>query len=198
MGRTSLLYIVSFLLLFSPALRAQEKGVFRGCDGGMMIHTGYISCDIPSLGYRASGAPIGVGGVARAHLGSHWRVGGEGYVSKLGQMHNGSYIRYGWGGLLADFCWEFGKWMPYAGLTLGGGRITHYLMFEEADTEWGQVKNAVYHSSPFFAVDPYLGCDYAVSKVFRLTLKIDFLNGIGKNLNMPRGPRFYLGFLFYH
>lgn len=44
--------------------------------------------------------PFGIGGVIRVHLGDHWRVGSEGYVSTIKQANNGSYVKYGWGGLL--------------------------------------------------------------------------------------------------
>lgn len=193
-------YLIAILLAgaISFQLSAQEKKLYRGFDGGMLVHTGYLSGNISTLSYNAKGAPIGIGGVARVHLGSHWRIGAEGYVSKLSQLHNGSYIRYGWGGILADFYYVFGRWMPYLGFTVGGGKLTHLLMFEPSSEEWGQVRNSVYHSSTFLALDPYLGCDYTLSNTFHLTLRVDCLNGIGQNLQMPKGPRFYIGFLFYH
>lgn len=95
-------FSLAFILLFAllPGLKAQEAKVVSGFDGGMMLHTGYISGDIGQLKHTASGMPLGVGGVARVHLREHWRIGAEGYVSVLRQLNNGSYIKYGWGGLL--------------------------------------------------------------------------------------------------
>ena len=46
---------------------------------------------------------LSIGGVIRLHLGDHFRIGSEGYVSTLSQRGNGSYLKYGWGGLLADY-----------------------------------------------------------------------------------------------
>ena len=94
--------IAVLCLLLSVAATGQGKKLFRGFDGGMMVHTGYLSGKLDAIGYEAKGAPKGIGGVIRFHLGEHFRVGSEGYVSTLGQLGNGSYLKYGWGGLLAD------------------------------------------------------------------------------------------------
>lgn len=176
-----------------------RKKVFQGFDGGMMVHTGYLKGTIAPLAYTAKGAPFGIGGVIRIHLGEHWRLGTEGYFSSLNQLHNGSYVKYGWGGLLTDFYWKF-KWvMPYAGITIGGGSNTDHLMFEGADTEWGEVKHSVWHKQKFAAIDPFLGCDIIVSNAFHVTAKADWLNCLGHgSKNIPTGPRFYLGFIFFH
>lgn len=62
---------------------AQEKKLLRGFDGGMMIHTGYLQGNLEPIGYDVKGMPIGVGGAIRLHLGKHFRIGGEGYISTL-------------------------------------------------------------------------------------------------------------------
>lgn len=193
-------FLLSILLISLPlgSLYSQSSKSEYLCDGGMMLHTGFLSGQIAPLGYKASGMPFGVGGVARYHLGEHWRVGAEGYVSTLHQMGNGSYIKYGWGGLLGDFHWAFDKVMPYIGLTLGGGATTDFLIMEGPQEEWGPVGEAYYHKQGFFAIDPFVGCDYILSTTVHLTLKVDFLSGLGKDLQMPRGPRIYFGIIFYH
>lgn len=179
---------------------AQEKrSVFQGFDGGMMIHAGYLQGQIPSIPYHAKGATFGLGGVARAHLGKHWMIGGEGYVSTLRQMKNGSYIKYGWGGFLGEFYWPFKYVMPYIGVTVGGGACTTLLMFDGDRTDWQPEHNAVFHKQPFMAIDPFIGCDFIITKSVHLTLKADCLNSISHgNLLMPMGPRFYFGCIFYH
>ena len=49
------------------------------------------------------------------------------------------------------------------------------------------------------ALDPYVGIEYAVGKALRLTLRADWLLAFNKEgLNMPTGPRVYLGFIFAH
>jgi len=189
--------LLIFLVIPFVANSQNDERVHH-CDGGMMLHTGFLCGNIEPLGYQASGMPFGVGGVARYHLDKHWRIGGEGYVSTLSQMGNGSYVRYGWGGLLGDFYWILGKVMPYAGLTLGGGATTDLLIMEGPEEEWGPVKESYYHRQGFFAIDPYVGCDFILSSAIHLTMKLDFLVGIGKDLQMPTGPRLYFGIIFYH
>ena len=190
---------LTFLCLsLTVAATAQEKKLFRGFDGGMMVHTGYLSGELDAIGYQAKGAPTGIGGVIRLHLGEHLRIGSEGYVSTLGQRDNGSYLKYGWGGLLADFYTVLGRFQPYAGLTLGGGAMTTLLMSEEPAHAWVPVDGTYYHKQGFLAIDPFVGCDFIVSGPMHLTLKVDCLCAFGESRLLPHGPRVYIGFLFYH
>lgn len=195
----SLFPCILLLLLSFTASSQEERKVINGFDGGMMIHVGYLQGNIPSIQYQAKGATFGLGGVARVHLGKHWMIGGEGYVSTLRQMKNGSFIKYGWGGLLGEFYWAFRHVMPYIGVTFGGGACTYLLMFEGDRTDWQPEQNAVFHKQSFLAIDPFIGCDFIVSKAVHLTLKADCLNSLSHgNLLMPTGPRFYIGCIFYH
>ena len=116
---------------------------------------------------------MGIGGVIRLHLGEHFRVGSEGYVSTLSQLGNGSYLKYGWGGLLADAYMVIGRFQPYAGLTLGGGSMKSLLMMESPSSDWAPIDGTRYHSHGFMAVDPFVGCDFIVSGPMHLTLKLD-------------------------
>jgi hypothetical protein len=183
----------------TQAAAQERKGIYQGFDGGMMLHTGYLQTNIAPLGnYRAEGAPFGIGGVARIHLGKHWRVGGEGYISTLSQLNNGSYIKCGWGGVLADFYWIFGRFQPYVGLTIGGGALTHYLMFEEPASPWAPVGKTYFEEQSFMAIDPFVGCEFALTSVLHLNLKMDYLCAIGPAAaTMPTGPRIYFGILFH-
>lgn len=185
-------------VLFTVLCGISWGKVLRGFDGGMMVHTGYLSGEITPLNYKASGVPLGIGGVIRLHLDEHWRLGTEGYFSSLRQMNNGSYVKYGWGGILADYYWEFGRFMPYIGLTIGGGGLTDLLIMKEAPSQWGPVEKAYYAKQGFMAIDPFIGCDFIATKALHITLKLDCLCGIGRDLHMPMGPRLYLGFIFYH
>lgn len=170
-----------------------------GYDGGMMLHTGYLSTHINPLGYDASGMTFGIGGAIKFHIGNHFRIGTEGYVSTMSQLDNGSYIKTFWAGLCSDWYWQKGKFMPYAGLTVGGGALTDYLMFEGDRNDWLPESKAVFNKTPFFALDPYIGCDYCLTKAMHLTLKFDCLSGFGgKDLFFPFGPRIYFGFIFFH
>ena len=72
-------------------------------------------------------------------------------------------------------------------------------MFEGSKKDWAAEPEAYFHKEPFVAIDPFIGCDYIVSSKLHLTLKIDYLNGIGgKELYLPIGPRAYIGFIFCH
>lgn len=194
--KRSILTII-FLLLAVTAT-AQEKKLLRGFDGGMMVHTGYLSGKLEDIGYKAEGLPTGIGGVIRVHIGDHFRIGSEGYVSTLSQRDNGSYLKYGWGGILADFHTVYGWIQPYAGITLGGGAMTTLLMFEEPAAAWEPIDGTRFHKQGFMALDPYIGCDFIVSGPMHLTLKVDYLHAFSDSKMLPHGPRVYFGFLFYH
>lgn len=193
------------LLVSGYATATDKKKVLNGFDGGMMVHSGFLKGSLPQVGIETSGAPIGIGGVLRLHLGKHWRLGSEGYVSTLPQLHNGSYIKYGWGGLLGDFYLTAGRFMPFAGLTLGGGAQTSFLMKEEPAEEWGPVGETYFNKKGFMAIDPFVGCEFILTGALHLTLKADWLLALGKSsssgtisLLRPTGPRIYFGFIFNH
>ncbi len=185
------------LLLAVAATSQEKKKVYNGFDGGMMIHTGYLFGTLDGIGYNAKGAPLGIGGAIRIHLGKHFRLGSEGYVSNLKQKSNGSYLKYGWGGILADAYTVIGRFQPYAGVTLGGGAMTTLLMSEKPAADWAPVDGTYYHKQGFMAVDPFIGFDIIVVGPMHLTFKVDWLCAISKSHLLPGGPRAYLGFLFY-
>lgn len=212
------LLCLGVLLLAAPVLRAEDAvsppepsrkpSVYRGFDGGMLLHSGFLSgrtADLSGAGaQRTQGAPIGIGGVARVHLGEHFRVGFEGYVSTLSLRGNGSYVKQGWGGVLADFYWIFGRFQPYVGLTVGGGALTHLLMEGDTsraaadDRSWGPVGASYYRKGGFATADPYLGCDFILTRSIHLSLKLDCLVPFGRSASFcPVGPRLYFGVLFY-
>lgn len=196
------LLICMILLLGHGTGIAQEKSLIKGFSGGMMIHSGYqTGCDNP-FGYNMQGATFGIGGVARLHLSDHFRTGFEGYVSTLGLKHDiakGSHNKIFWTGLLADWHWQKGRFYPYTGISVGGGMETSYLMFEGSSDDWKTEPRAVFRKAGFVAVDPFIGCDIALSDAVRLTFKMDWLLAIRKDgLNRPFGPRLYVGFIFAH
>lgn len=195
MNKIPLLFLL-FNLISINAM-AQKVGVVNGFDGGMMLHAGFVKGAFPQADHTVSGIPIGIGGVIRVHLGKHWRVGSEGYVSTVKQYSNGSYVKYGWGGLLCDYYWQAGHFIPYAGITIGGGVNTNLLMKGDVH-DWVPVDNAYFNRQAFLAVDPFIGCDYVVSDAFHLTLKADWLNCLNRQYKIPSGPRLYIGFIFYH
>ena len=195
--------IIFTILLVGGAVGAfaQENKFIKGFSGGMMVHTGYqYGCDNP-FGLDISSPTFGIGGCAKIHLTEHFRTGFEGYFStapiKKGVV-SGSNNKLFWTGVLADWFWECGKFIPYIGTTLGGGMETSFFMFEGDKHDW-ELEEAVLHKQPFFAIDPYVGVEYAVGKALRLTLKADWLLALNSDgLNKPMGPRVYFGFIFAH
>ena len=192
------LITASLFLLLTVTAVAQQKKIIHGFDGGMMVHSGYLSGTLDPINYQAKGAPLGIGGVIRLHLGEHFRVGSEGYVSTLSQLGNGSYLQYGWGGLLADAYMVIGRFQPYAGVTLGGGSMTSLLMMETPSSDWAPIDGTRYHNQGFMAIDPFVGCDFILTGPMHLTLKLDYLCALSQSSILPHGPRVYVGFLFYH
>lgn len=193
-------------ILFSmggvAAMSAQDKEVIKGFSGGMMVHSGYqYGCDNP-FGLNISSPTFGIGGCAKLHLSEHFRAGFEGYFStapiKRGVV-SGSHNKLFWTGLLADWFFQRGKFIPYVGAMLGGGMETSFFMFEGDKHDWVEEGRTVLHKQPFFAIDPYVGVEYAVGKALRLTLKADWLFALNADgLNEPMGPRVYFGFIFAH
>lgn len=179
-----------------------EKTFFNGYDGGMMLHAGFVSKNISPVDFKAKGVTKGIGGAIRFHFGEHYRIGTEGYVSTLSlkkDLVEGSYIKTFWAGLINDFYWEFGKFMPYVGLTVGGGTVTDCFIFEGNNHDWNPEGTVIINKTAFVAIDPYIGCDYALTDALHLTFKIDYLNGFNKSeLYLPTGPRFYIGAIFFH
>ena len=181
---------------------AKDQKVIKGFSGGMMLHTGYLSgCDNP-YDFKPSGATFGIGGVAKLHLSEHFRAGFEGYFSTMGlkkEVQSGSFNKMFWTGVLADCFWKIGRFYPYVGATVGGGMETAFYMFEGDKHDWLPEASAVYNKKPFFAVDPFVGVEYAVGEALRLTLKADWLLAVNKDgLNRPMGQRIYFGFIFAH
>lgn len=189
--------LLAFFLMTVVSLshaQAPKKQLF---DGGMMVHTGYLQGHYSAVNYDAKGMTFGLSGVLRFHLGNHLRLGGEGYVSTLRQMGNGSYIRTGWGGLLVDAYWTFGRWQPYVGLTLGGGRSSSMLLFDGSSEDWEPETDVVVHKEAFFCLDPNIGVEFVITPAVHLTFKTDWLIPL-PNREMPSGARFYLGVVFAH
>ena len=194
--------IFTFLLIGGAVgTFAQENKFIKGFSGGMMVHSGYqYGCDNP-FGLNISSPTFGIGGCAKIHLTEHFRTGFEGYFSTApirNGVESGSHNKLFWTGVLADWFWKCGKLIPYVGATLGGGMETSFFMFEGDKHDW-DLESAVLHKQPFFAIDPYVGVEYAVGKALRLTLKADWLLALNSDgLNKPVGPRVYFGFIFAH
>lgn len=188
--------------------------VFQGYSGGMMLHAGYQfgKSDAPRCN-EWSGATFGIGGALRVNLWNHLRVGAEGYVSTMpttttnqaNTLAKGSYVRSGWGGVLADACWRAEKVWPYIGASIGGGACKSLYIYDGSQYDWDSETDAAFNRQAFFYVDPYVGVDICLTRRVHLTLKLDWQLAVGRRLAdnrhhllQPTGPRLYFGFLFCH
>ena len=196
--------IISILLSLLPAIdmSADNNKLIKGFSGGMMVHSGYQFGGDSPYNLSISSPTFGIGGCAKLHMTNHFRAGFEGYFSTAPirkELESGSHNKLFWTGVLADWFWNFGKFTPYVGATVGGGMETAFYMFEGDKHDWLPEGMSVLHKQPFFAIDPYIGVEYAVGEALRLTLKADWLLAINSNgLNQPTGPRIYFGFIFAH
>lgn len=199
----------------------EEGGIFRGYSGGMMLHLGYQYGTNTGFA-EGDNQPFlrsityGIGGAMRFHLMRHLRIGAEGFVSTmpLKSQGEGSNIRAGWGGVLADFYVTLGKFQPFIGGTIGGGaqRATHVFRGESQDLtwkeRWEQFKGyanseetypAEFTKAGFFALDPFIGFEYALTNRMHLLVRADWLLAIHRQSFLtPTGPRLYVGFMFTH
>ena len=201
------LYRLIFCTILSISVitisNAQEKKAIKGFSGGMMVHSGYQFGGDNPYNLDISSPTFGIGGCAKLHLTKHFRAGFEGYFSnvglKKGVFKSGSHNKVFWAGALADWYWSCGKFTPYFGASVGGGMETSLYMTEGDKHDWLPEPMAVLHKQPFFALDPYVGVEYAVGEALRLTLKADWMLAINSDgLNRPMGPRIYFGFIFAH
>ena len=202
MNFRTLIISILFTLGAATTLYAQESKVIKGFSGGMMVHSGYQYGSDNPFGLEISSPTFGIGGCAKLHLSNHFRTGFEGYFSTAPirkGVESGSHNKLFWTGILADCFWQHGKLYPYIGTTLGGGMETAFLMFEGDKHDWELEPKTVLHKQPFFAIDPYIGVEYAVGKALRLPLKADCLTAINSDgINKHMGPRVYFGFIFAH
>ena len=203
-----------------------DKKIFTGFSGGMMIHGGYSFSQSPNELFRngsleasklsdlpKDGFTFGLGGTLRIHLLDHIHLGGEGHMSFMPLMSSGSSIRTGWGGAMCDFYATLGIVRPLIGMTIGGGAVRRVYVPEEAEAvttgDNGMVYNASYSKTPFFLLDPYAGVEIMLGKI-NLLIRLDYMLPFGKNNDglttnvkwsnfiTPSGPRLYVGFVFGH
>lgn len=207
--------LICILLCCTTLLLAQTDSVaiFQGCSGGMMGHVGYLFGQ-PAAAVLPSGESIamqgmtyGLGGSMRVNLMKHLRVGCEGFSSNVKSgvtdqrdfLQKGSYIRTGWGGLIADVCWRLEKVWPYIGGSVGGGAMRTLAVVEGSQDDWQTESTVVLHKQGFGYVNPYVGMDYCITRRIHATFRLDWMLAFAdKQLVLPTGPRLYVGIMFCH
>ena len=207
--------LIGILLCCTSLLFAQTDSVaiFQGCSGGMMGHVGYLFGQ-PAAAVLPSGESIamqgmtyGLGGSMRVNLMKHLRVGCEGFSSNVKSgvtdqrdfLQKGSYIRTGWGGLIADACWRLEKVWPYIGGSVGGGAMRTLSVVEGSQDDWQTESTVILHKQGFGYVNPYVGMDYCITRRIHATFRLDWMLAFAdKQLVLPTGPRLYVGIMFCH
>lgn len=197
---------VATILAVVSVATAQDKGSvfsYNGFSGGMMLHAGWVSRGDIQVGIapaqRISGVPMGIGGALKVRFGNHLRVGTEGYTSALGYGDYGSSLSIGWGGLLADWCWRWGKFMPYVGATVGGGVVENLTLSTPPEVDLLPEVNVSYRKYGVGVLVPFVGAEYGLTERMSLTVKSDYMFALGRaNFDFPSGVRLYVGFMFNH
>ena len=211
----------------STALQSEKSRVFQGCSGGMMGHVGYLfgqpAGATLSTGENISpqGMTCGLGGSMRVNLMKHLRVGCEGFSSTVKSgvtdqcdfLQKGSYIRTGWGGIIADACWRLEKVWPYIGGSVGGGAMRTLSIVEGNQDDWAPEQTAILHKQGFGYINPYVGMDYCITKRIHATFRLDWMLAFASqqkerqalsddshspSIVLPTGPRLYIGIMFCH
>lgn len=210
--RSKLLYILLLCTTMTLANNDSTR-IFQGCSGGMMGHIGYLfghpaGATLPSgENISPQGMTYGLGGSMRVNLKKHLRIGCEGFSSTVKSgvtdLHNslqkGSYIRTGWGGVIADACWRLDKVWPYVGGSVGGGAMRTLSIVEGNQDDWSPEQTAILHKQGFGYVNPYVGMDYCITKRIHATFRLDWMLAFAKQqLVLPTGPRLYIGIMFCH
>ena len=207
--------LICILLCCTTLLLAQTDSVaiFQGCSGGMMGHVGYLfghpaAAVLPSgESIAMQGMTYGLGGSMRVNLMKYLRVGCEGFSSNVKSgvtdqrdfLQKGSYIRTGWGGLIADACWRLEKVWPYIGGSVGGGAMRTLAVVEGSQDDWQTESTVVLHKQGFGYVNPYVGMDYCITRRIHATFRLDWMLAFAdKQLVLPTGPRLYVGIMFCH
>jgi len=196
---------IHFIAFPQDALTLKSWG-YKGYAGGMFIHTGYvlskeftvIDLQGNEIEQQIKGATFGLGGKIGVFLNRFFRVGGEGYFSTCNYGTYKNSCRIGWGGLTFDFLYPVKKWIPFAGITVGGGNAKH-LIFIEKHYNNTIATPAAHFSNTLCIISPALGVEFLATNRISLLLKMDYMfNVYLKQNNYPHGLRFYLGLHFYH
>ena len=205
------LFIALLMISVQFVAKAQIRPgnfTYKGFSGGMMLHSGYVSGGKITLNNaegtapaseEIKGMPFGIGGAIRFHFGDHWRIGSEGYSTTLNYGNYHSNASIGWGGALVDYLFGHGDLRPFSGITLGGGSVKNLTLLQETPVDLITEQAVSYRKYSFMAFCPFIGLEYTLTERVHIIGKIDYL----MNLSNPqddfvRGPRIYIGFMFYH
>ncbi|MDR0364743.1 MAG: hypothetical protein LBH92_06990 [Bacteroidales bacterium] len=209
MKRVVCLCILLFLIGFVEAQErlSQRKMSFQGYSGGMLFHMGYVKgsrFDVYDMQGNilktcaVEGMPRGLGGAIRFKFGKCIRIGGGGYASTIKYNGNDSYMRVGWGGLLADCVWKINRWLPYAGATVGGGGVKNLTLLQDTKDDFVVEPYVLYRKSSIFTITPFAGVEFALTPKINIVFMFDYQFELSKKSTnyYASGTRFYIGIMF--
>lgn len=197
--------LLATLLSLSAAVAQQKDNslAYNGFSGGMMLHAGWADRGAITIGTTPAqslrGVPMGIGGALKIRFGNHLRVGTEGYTSSLGYGDYGSSLSIGWGGLLVDWCWQWGRLKPYVGATIGGGVVENLTLTTHPQEDLVPEENLSYRHYGVGVVVPFAGVEWPLTDRMSVTVKADRMTPLGAaDFDFPSGVRCYIGFMFNH
>lgn len=182
-----------------------RKWGFKGYSGGMFLQMGYVKSPEfnvynfagDAIPVRVEGMSTGIGGKLGFFINQYMRVGIEGYATttRYGEFH--SSYKVGWGGALVEFVYPTKHVMPFVGITLGGGSVSHMILLEKNNDDF-DADQIVYKEQGIFVINPAIGIEYFVSRRISLIFKVDYMiSGSKQRLDFATGPRAYIGVHFY-
>jgi len=189
---------------FSQDIITTKKWGYKGYSGGMFVHLGYVQSkhftvfDLQNneIEEQIKGITFGLGGKVNIYLNRYFRVGSEGYFTscKYGAYKNS--CRIGWGGVTFDLLYPVKKWMPFVGITIGGGSATNFIFIEKQQNN-NEAAPIVHFTKPLYIINPAIGVEFFTSSRISLLFKMDYmLNVYKRHPSYPQGLRFYLGMHF--
>jgi len=194
------LFLILFLLIFTlqNSFSQGKNKIYNNFVGGMFYHTGFFSMS-PSFLYneKISGYFSGVGGKLAFNITPYFRIGTEGYASKCIYDKKDSFFDIGWGGILFEGGYNFGKIRPFGGLTFGGAGVTQMHVITGDNTDFYS-DFIIYRKYSTFVYSAFVGVEYQLTSKILFTLKFDNLSTFGKKFDGQNngGQRFYFGILF--
>lgn len=190
------------VLLASLSAKAGGRLEYRGFQGGMMLHSGWVDggqLEIGGTMQKMKGLPTGIGGALKVQLGDHLRVGTEGYTSALSYGDFASSLSVGWGGLLVD--WAFvgrsGK-TSFFGATVGGGAVKNLTLNTEPADDFVAEEGVSFRRYAVPLITPFVGMEYPLTERINVVVKADCLIPLSEAPDFPLGVRLYVGFMFGH